>query len=205
MPSRNVSSTNESQVQLSFCSFLRFSIGECFDVRQLNDLSGPIQHHLMWSIHLPHPPAVSDIYWLTWQGPSIELSALSSNCLSTLPAGACARTALDVRSHAGRHDELRRRQQQLIWPVAPRAGPVDPIGAVCLITIDIRLFANPLGQFPKLHNCASGGPLVAKGLRNPMNSHKHTSVCTAVGKQPVNHIITQDYTIQVFKLNIFQS
>lgn len=112
-------------------------------------------------------PAVSDVYWLTWQSLSIGLSARSSNCLSIQPACACARTALDIRSHAGGHNELRHRQQQLIWPVVPTASPVDPVRAVSLITIDIRLCTNPWGQFPQLHKRASGGPLVATGWSNP--------------------------------------
>lgn len=107
-----------------------------------------------------------------------------------------ARTAL-----ASRHHKVCHRQQQLIWPVAPVASPVDLVWAVILIAIDIRLFTNPWGQFPQRYKRASGGPLVAKGLSNPMNSQKHTSICTAVGKQSVS--LTQDYTIQVFELYTF--
>lgn len=61
-----------------FCSTGRVS----WDKQPLNDLSVPIQRHLTWSIHLCRPPAASDVYWLTWQGLSIGLSPLSSNCLS---------------------------------------------------------------------------------------------------------------------------
>lgn len=71
--------------------------------------------------------------------------------------------------------------------------PVDPVSAVSLITIDIRLRTNPWGQFPQLHKPASGGPLVAKSLNEPMNTHKHSLICAAVGKQPVNLSNTQKY------------
>lgn len=57
----------------TFFLFISSHFGQVsLDVRPLNDLSGPIQQHLTWSIRLPHPPVVSDIYWLTWQGLSIK-------------------------------------------------------------------------------------------------------------------------------------
>lgn len=156
------------------------------DERPLNDLSGPIQRHLMWSIHLYRPPSASDVYWLTWQGLSIGLSPLSSNCLSLWRACACPRTALaSVHVQA---DTASAVTDSGNWFGLLR--PVDPVSAVSLITIDKRLRTNPWGQFPQLHKRASGGPLVAKSLNKPMHTHKHTLICTAAGEtasQPQQH------------------
>lgn len=178
------------------CSLILFSQHRSSKFRwPLNDLSGPIQRHLTWSIHLYRHPAASDDYWLTWQGLSIGLSPLSSNCLSIWPACACARTALaSVHVEA---DTASAVTDNGNWFGLLR--PVDPVRSVSLITSDIRSNAmglcatNPGGQFPQLHKCASSGPLVAKSLNKPMNTHKHTLICTAVGKQPVNLNTTQKY------------